>query len=186
MDRGRTRVARHVRPRSRAACYEPWRLLRYRWRRWVMDTEAADVYLKYIDEMTQFASSIAGPFSADELASDALHRALASTRWQEARNLRAYLFRCVVNEARSSARSLNRRLKREVEFARRSHQPSTADVSIAVLESLATLSIRQRSVICLTYWCGYDAAGVADTLDLARRTVERELAVSKQRLRKQL
>ena len=152
----------------------------------MMDAEVAELYLKYIDEMTRFAASLSGPFVAAEVASDAVVRALSGGQWQRVSDVRAYLFRSVVNEARSNVRANDRRLRRETEFCRRQELRRSADVSVETLELLVKLTVRQRAVIYLTYWEDLDGDAVAVALGLGRRTVERELAVARQRLKKGL
>lgn len=152
----------------------------------MMDAEGAELYQKYIDEMTRFAASLSGPFVAAEVASDAAVRALSSGRWRDVSDVRAYLFRSVLNEARSNVRANDRRLRRETEFCRRQELRRSADVSVETLELLLKLTVRQRAVIYLTYWEDLDRDAAAATLGLSRRTVERELSVARQRLKKGL
>jgi RNA polymerase sigma-70 factor (ECF subfamily) len=152
----------------------------------MMDADGAEMYQKYIDEMTRFAASLSGPFVAAEIASDAAVRALSGGRWREASDVRAYLFRSVLNEARSNVRANDRRLRRETEYCRRQELRRSADVSVETLELLVKLTVRQRAVIYLTYWEDLDGEAVAAALGLSRRTVERELSVARQRLKKGL
>lgn len=151
-----------------------------------MDADGAELYQKYIDEMTRFAASLSGPFVAAEVASDAVVRALSRGRWRDVSDVRAYLFRSVLNEARSNVRANDRRVRREAEFCRRQELRRSAEVSVETLELLLKLTVRQRAVIYLTYWDDLDRDAVAAALGLSRRTVERELSVARQRLKKGL
>ena len=151
----------------------------------MMDAESSEMYQKFIDEMTRFAASLSGPFVAAEVASDAVVRVLAGGRWHGVTDLRSYLFRSVLNEAKSTVRANDRRLRREAEFCRRELRRD-AEVSPETLELLIKLTVRQRAVIYLTYWEDLDADAVAEALGLSRRTVERELSVARQRLKKGL
>lgn len=151
-----------------------------------MDADGAELYQKYIDEMTRFAASLSGPFVAAEVASDAVVRALSRGPWRDVSDVRAYLFRSVLNEARSNVRANDRRVRRETEFCRRQELRRSADVSVETLELLLKLTVRQRAVIYLTYWDDLDRDAVAAALGLSRRTVERELSVARQRLKKGL
>lgn len=152
----------------------------------MMDADGAELYQKYIDEMTRFAASLSGPFVAAEVASDAVVRALSRGRWRDVSDVRAYLFRSVLNEARSNVRANDRRVRREAEFCRRQELRRSAEVSVETLELLLKLTVRQRAVIYLTYWDDLDRDAVAAALGLSRRTVERELSVARQRLKKGL
>jgi len=51
-----------------------------------------------------------------------------------------------------------------------------------VLAALRQLTIRQRAVIYLTYWCDLSQRQVAETLDSSLRTVERDLTAARARL----
>lgn len=152
----------------------------------MMDADGAELYQKHIDEMTRFATSLSGPFVAAEIASDAVVRALSGGRWKGISDVRSYLLRSVLNEARSTVRADNRRLRREIEYSRRQELRRNSDVSVEAFELLVKLTVRQRAVLYLTYWEDLDRDAVADALGLSRRTVERELSVARQRLKKGL
>ena len=140
-----------------------------------MDDDALETYDKYADELVRFATSLVGPFSADDVAGAALLRVLRRPTWREVSDLRPYLYRAVVNEARSQRRSTDRRLRRETDAARLAGEPVSAFVRIEVLDAIRRLSVQQRAVVFLTYWIEAPAAEVARTLHLSVRTVEREL-----------
>jgi RNA polymerase sigma factor (sigma-70 family) len=57
-----------------------------------------------------------------------------------------------------------------------------SDVRIAV----ASLSVRQRAVIVLTYWADLDPCSVADWLGISEGSVRRHLARARARLREVL
>lgn len=139
-----------------------------------MDEAARETYVKYVDEMTQFAAALVGPFTADDVSSSALQRALSSDRWRAAGDVRAYLFRCVANEAHSQRRSTQRRIRREIEFSRRAEQSTNTYVRIEVLDAIRRLSVQQRSIVYLIYWLDCDIKQTADMLGISSRTVERQ------------
>ncbi len=104
--------------------------------------------------------------------------------WQQIADLRAYLYRAVLNEARSQHRSTQRRLRREIRFASvdaTEAGPSTS-VRVEVLEALRRLTIRQRAVVYLTYWCDLYVEEVADELQISLRTVARDLSLARKHL----
>lgn len=146
-----------------------------------MDADALAAYTKYADEMVRFASAIVGPSGADDVAANALTRVLTGDAWRSARNLRAFLFRSVVNEARSQHRSTQRRLAREVRQSR-SDRPAEPSVRIEVLDAIRRLTERQRAVVYLTYWLDHAPIEIAEVLGVSMRTVERELTVARRRL----
>jgi RNA polymerase sigma-70 factor (ECF subfamily) len=52
-----------------------------------------------------------------------------------------------------------------------------------VLAALQRLTTRQRAVVWLTYWLDLTPTGVADTLGISQRSVERELQHARTRLK---
>ncbi len=98
---------------------------------------------------------------------------------------RAYLFTCVLNQARSAGRSASARRRRELVTSGRgalSPAPNASDE----LGVLRVLSTRERAVIYLTYWEDMAVADVAHCLDLGDGTVRRYLARARAKIRKEL
>ena len=98
---------------------------------------------------------------------------------------RAYLFRCVYNEAARLHRSTGRRRAREQQVAlpESVEQP---DIRPEVLSAVARLSLRQRAVIVLTYWDDLDPGAIASLLDISDGAVRRHLARGRSRLKEVL
>jgi len=145
----------------------------------------AEVYRKYCEELTRFATALAGPSAAEDLVSSAVTRAISGPRWAEIENKRAYLYRTMLNEASRSRRDVQRRLNREARTAAR--EGSTDQVPDPdVLAALIALSVRQRAVMFLTYWGDLPSDEVAALLGTSSRTAERELAAGKRRLKELL
>jgi RNA polymerase sigma factor (sigma-70 family) len=132
--------------------------------------------------MVRFASSLVGPFSADDIVADALGRVLRRPTWREVSDLRPYLYRAVLNEARSQRRAADRRIRRETDAARVAGEPLSGFVRVEVLDALRRLSVRRRGVVFLTYWLDASAADVARMLHVSTRTVERELTRARREL----
>jgi RNA polymerase sigma factor (sigma-70 family) len=147
-----------------------------------LDRDAAEAYDKYADELVRFATSLVGPFDADDVMSVALVRVLRRPTWRAVDDLRPYLFRAVINEARGRRRSADRRLRRETDAARLAGEAVSAFVRIEVLDALRQLTIQQRAVVFMTYWLDQPAADVARTLHVSLRTVERELTRARRAL----
>lgn len=154
----------------------------------MFDTSDADLYERLAPELTHFATTLVGPSGAEDLLASAVVKALASPRWRAVDNKRAYLYRCLVNEAHNQRRSTSRRMEREVRTANRSvvDDGSTGFDRVVldptVLDALRRLTVRQRAVIYLTYWSDLTPAQVATTLDSSLRTVERDLTTARTRL----
>ena len=147
--------------------------------------EDAELYRKYCEELTRFGTALAGPSGAEDLLSSAVTRALGTRRWRAIENKRAYLYLTMLNEASRTRRDLQRRLVREARAADR-EASTDRTVDTDVLEALTLLTVRQRGVLFLTYWGDLPPAEVASLLGSSIRTVERELAAGKRRLKELL
>jgi len=148
-------------------------------------TSDAEVYRKYADELIRFGAALVGPSGAEDLLAGSVLRALASPRWPEVENKRAYLYRVLFNEATRARRDATRRMERELRAAPGEAVDgaiSGAVVDRDVIAALLRLSVRQRAVVFLTYWADLPPADVAVLLDSSPRTVERELSAAKRRL----
>lgn len=108
----------------------------------------AEVYARLAPEMIRFAVSIVGPSDAEDLVGAAVLKAISAPRWSRIANKRAYLYRVMLNEARSWHRGRRRRLEREHRvLGRDDGEPEKSDPS--VLAAVRSLTIRQRAVIHL-------------------------------------
>src|SRR5688572_25536381 len=76
----------------------------------------AEVYEKYAEELIRFSTSLVGPSDAPDVLSMAVVQALASSQWAGVSNRRAYLYRSVLNAARSRRRAEQRRRARETRY----------------------------------------------------------------------
>ena len=145
----------------------------------------AEVYEKCADELIRFATSLVGPTDAPDVLSVAVIQALTSSRWAGVSNRRAYLYRSVLNAARSRRRAEARRRAREAPGAvPTAWEPP--ELRPEVLEAIGRLSERQRAVVYLTYWDDLDPAGAAELLDISEGSVRRHLARARANLRRTL
>ncbi|MEJ7585478.1 MAG: sigma-70 family RNA polymerase sigma factor [Acidimicrobiales bacterium] len=145
----------------------------------------ARIYERHADELIRFATGIVGASEAADVLSTAMVNALSSRSWPHVIEKRAYLYRCVLNAARSSQRSGSRRRVRELRVVYRevANAPETAP---EVWEAVKGLSPRQRAVVFLTYWEDLDVSAVAHLLDLSEGTVKQHLARARAHLRRKL
>lgn len=148
---------------------------------WVMTPLDAEIYRKYSDDLVRFASGLVGPSGAEDVVANAVLRAISSAQWKAVDNQRAYLYRSVLNEARSQHRSTQRRLAREI-TAQQRHDTNDQPVDLDVLVALRKISERQRAVIHLSYWEDLTTSDIASLLGLSVRTIERELTLARRRL----
>jgi len=145
----------------------------------------ADVYEKYSDELIRFAAALVGPSGAEDLLANAMLKSFRSLHWDAVDNKRAYLYRVVWTEAHQHRRSVRRRLRREMRAApHEAVDPTTVDRD--VLNALQRLASRERAVVYLTYWIDMPTAEIADFLQVAPRTVERDLTNARRTLKELL
>jgi len=149
--------------------------------------EAGDeeLYRKHAEELTRFATGLVGPSHAADVVSEAVLRCLDSVRWPEVVEKRAYLYRCVYNEAARFHRSAVRRRSREEKAALVAWVESP-EIRPEVLSAVSRLSVRQRAVIVLTYWDDLDPSSIASLLEISDGSVRRHLARGRSRLKEVL
>ena len=145
----------------------------------VMDHE--ETYRLHSEELTRYATSLVGPFDAQDVVSDACIRAFESRKWEKVSNRRAYLYRTVLNVVRDRHRQTMSRRVREMRSAER-ESVTDAEVDVDVLAAVARLSVQQRAAIYLTYWEDLTPEGVADRMGVSEGTVKRHLARGRKRL----
>ena len=141
-----------------------------------------EIYRKYADDLVRFACGLVGPFDAQDVVSVAVLRSFRSRVWSSVTNHRAYLFRSVINEARSHHRSTLRRRLREL----RSATPAVAipvDVDVDVLAAVDKLSLQQRASVLLTYWEDLTPSEVGSRLGISEGAVKQHLARARAHLK---
>jgi RNA polymerase sigma factor (sigma-70 family) len=145
----------------------------------------SDLYRKYAEELTRFATGLVGPMAANDVVSSAVLGCVASKHWAQVVNHRAYLFRSVVNEAAKHHRSTGRRLVGEAR-AISERSVDGPEVRPEILAAVKGLSFRQRTVVVLTYWADLDPRGIAQLLDISESSVRRHLTRAKAHLKETL
>lgn len=144
-----------------------------------------EIYRKYADDLVRFATGLVGPFDAQDVVTDSCLRAFRSKGWADVANHRAYLYRTVLNQARSHHRTTLRRRVREMRTA----SPDVAapmEVDVDVLAAVDKLSVQQRASVVLTYWEDLSPAEVASRLGISEGSVKRHLARARARLKELL
>jgi RNA polymerase sigma-70 factor (ECF subfamily) len=144
----------------------------------------AECYEQHAPDLVRFATGLVGPDEAADIVSSAFMRVLASPAWPHAIDQRAYLFRAVLNEARMHRRGEQRRQVREAQAGFVASVDADLEaLDVEVLGPIATLSMRQRAVVVLTYWKDMDQASIAALLGITRGSVARHLDRAHARLR---
>jgi len=144
-----------------------------------------EIYRKYADDLVRFATGVVGPFDAPDVVTDACLRAFGSKAWPTVTNHRAYLYRSVLNQARSHHRSTLRRRVREMRAALPEHTHLN-EADLDVLAAVDRLSVQQRASVVLTYWEDLAPAHVAARLGVSEGSVKRHLARARSRLKELL
>ncbi|MAT04134.1 MAG: hypothetical protein CL424_03705 [Acidimicrobiaceae bacterium] len=138
-----------------------------------------------VDVRQTGSTSLVGPFDAEDVLSTAFLAAVTSRSWASVVNKRAYLFRSVANTAQNWHRSdRNRRSRERLVALDRCDVDRTEHVEVLAL--LSCLTVRQRSVIWVSYWLDASDREVANLLGISVRTVERELRKARRQLHKEL
>lgn len=122
---------------------------------------------------------------AEELAHEALARALADwARVSAMESARGWVYRVALNLAASRWRRQRARRNAERSLDRRDRPVHllTAE-AIAVRDALGRLSERQREVILLRFYAGFDVAEVAQALRISASTVTTQTARALRHLR---
>ncbi|MFQ5516402.1 MAG: RNA polymerase sigma factor [Acidimicrobiia bacterium] len=144
-----------------------------------------ELYRKHADELVRYATGLVGPFDAPDVVADAWLRATHSKAWSGVTHRRAYLYRSVLNEARSHHRRTLRRRVRELKVAS-PLRVAPPDVDVDVLAAVDKLSINQRSAIVLTYWEDLRPEDVAGRMGISAGSVKKHLARARSRLKELL
>jgi RNA polymerase sigma factor (sigma-70 family) len=151
-----------------------------------------DAYRLHAAELIRFATAMVGPDDASDVVTDAMLRVF-DDRAEHANvtHVRAFLFRAVHRRLIDHERSRQRRQRRDLtfEFERQRSFASQQDAPTAAIDAraaLAVLSMQQRTVVFLTYWCDHTPAEVARVLEVSEGTVRKQLARARARLREVL
>jgi RNA polymerase sigma-70 factor (ECF subfamily) len=144
-----------------------------------------EIYRKYADDLVRFATGLVGPFDAPDVVTDACLHIFRSKGWGNVTNHRAYLYRSVLNQARSHHRSTLRRRIREMRTAS-SEVAIPVNVDVDVLAAVDKLSVQQRASVVLTYWEDLTPAEVGSRLGISEGSVKRHLARARARLKELL
>ncbi|HEX9856535.1 MAG TPA: RNA polymerase sigma factor [Acidimicrobiia bacterium] len=144
-----------------------------------------EIYRKYADDLMRFATGLVGPFDAADVVTDACLRAFGSKGWPSVSNPRAYLYRSVLNQARSHHRSTMRRRIREHKAAA-PEAAAPVNIDVDVLAAVDRLSVQQRATVVLTYWEDLSPADTAARLGVSEGSVKRHLARARARLKELL
>ena len=143
-------------------------------------------YRRHAAELTRYATVLVGPNDASDVVTDAMIRVFSSALDMSAvANMRALLFRAVYHAVIDHQRSAARRRRREARFEQQGDRPLT-ESSFDARAVLGVLTVQQRTVVFLTYWCDQTPGDIAVVLGVSDGTVRKQLARARARLREVL
>jgi len=148
-----------------------------------------EFYRKHADSLLRLSYALVGPSDAEDVFSTAVVSVLRSKRWPELDDdgKRGYLYRSVVNEARRWGRRTTKRRQLEAMHAlREAIEAPTVRAPDDTWTVVASLSLRQRAVVFLTYWDDLDTRSVADLLDISEGSVYQHLNRARTTLRRRI
>jgi DNA-directed RNA polymerase specialized sigma24 family protein len=145
-----------------------------------------EVYAKYCDELTRFATMLVGPDVAGDAVAAGFAAALQTARWPSIEERRAYLYQAVLNQARMMQRTDRRRARNERRAAFRDVGYGSPTPRPEVIAAVARLSERQRAVVYLASWEDLDPTSIGALLGISDGAVRRHLARARTSLRKVL
>jgi RNA polymerase sigma factor (sigma-70 family) len=148
----------------------------------VVNASDADVYACLKDDLVRYATVLVGPDAAPDVVSTVVVRVLARRHLTDLENPRAYLFRGVLNEARSTGRQRSRPTPRGDCVPAEDAPNLLPEVAIAV----AGLPVRQRAATFLVYWMGFTVEQTATSMGVGAGTVKRYLSLARDSLREVL
>jgi len=145
-----------------------------------MGVSDADVWSRHRDELIRYATVLVGPASAEDLVSAVVVRILQRRALSDLDDPRPYLFKSVLNEARSFARHNSHHVTPGID------QVPPPDVDPQVLAAVRRLPERQRAAVYFTYWRDLSVAETAELMGCGVGTIKRYLHVARSRLREVL
>ncbi|MEM7340091.1 MAG: RNA polymerase sigma factor [Actinomycetota bacterium] len=152
--------------------------------------QAKALYEAHAVPLVHFAATVVGSADAEDVVASVAARLLPTNKALQARDPVAYLYRAVLNAARSHLRSAGRRAERERRASldrsnAHAHQyaPTASGPGPDLSFALDALTTRQRAVVHLVYWEQLTGAETADRLGISEGSVRTHLARAKQTMR---
>jgi RNA polymerase sigma-70 factor (ECF subfamily) len=143
------------------------------------------VYRERVGVYARVAASVVGVELAADVVHDSFVRALRHCDSFRGGSLEAWLWRIVVNEART----VSARVRRDAGLLRNEGAASpwqVPDASAAVTHAILALPERQRLIVFLRYYADLDYAGIAEALDIRPGTVAATLHTAHEAIRQTL
>jgi RNA polymerase sigma-70 factor (ECF subfamily) len=150
-----------------------------------------DFCQRYAAQVSRFAAFVAQPSEAEDIAQDALIKALRNLERFDAKrgSMEAWLWRIVVNTARDAQRRAWMRAALPDRLGSGHVQISVEDVAIErvsaaeLLGTVRRLPARDRELIALRFGADLDTAAVGDAVGLSAESARRAIGRALERLR---
>ena len=150
-----------------------------------------DFCQRYAAQVSRFAAFVAQPSEAEDIAQDALIKALRNLqRFDASRgSIDAWLWRIVVNTARDAQRRARTRATLPERLGDETASISVEDVAIErvsaaeLLGSVRRLSPRDRELIALRFGADLDTGAVGEAVGLSAESARRAIGRALERLR---
>jgi DNA-directed RNA polymerase specialized sigma24 family protein len=139
----------------------------------------SQIYAELKGDLVRYATALVGPDFAADVVSTVVVRVLSRGTLSDLDEPRPYLFRAVLNEARSSARGRPRDSDMIITDAALDEPNIHPEVIVAVLG----LPAQQRAATYLVYWAGHTVTEASDLMGVGDGTVKRYLFLARNNLR---
>lgn len=146
-----------------------------------MRVSDSDIYMKLKDDLVRYAAALVGPDDAQDVVSAVVVRLLKRRSLTELADPRAYLFKAVLNQARSVAAR-----RRPVALPVDAAEPTLPGPQPEVLEAVMRLPLRQRAATFLFYWSDLTVGETAHQMGVRPGTVKRYLHLARRSLKEVL
>jgi RNA polymerase sigma factor (sigma-70 family) len=154
----------------------------------LMSNGDEDFYRKHADGLMRLSVALVGPADAEDVFSSAVLNVLSARTCStlDDDSKRGYLYRSIVNEARTWAKRVGQRRAVESLCGARDFVEGQSSEGPEIWEAVAALSVRQRAVVFLTYWEDLDTAAVGERLGISVGSVYRHLHRARTGLRRSI
>lgn len=150
-----------------------------------------DFCQRYAAQVTRFAAFVAQPSEAEDIAQDALVKALRKLNSFDAKrgSMEAWLWRIVVNTARDAQRRAWTRATLPERLGGTASLGSAEEIAIdrlsaaELLSNVRRLSARDRELIALRFGADLDTAHVGEAVGLSAESARRAIGRALDRLR---
>lgn len=144
-----------------------------------MNVTDAEIYAKNCDDLLRYAAVLVGLDEAPDVVSTVVMRVLSKGSLTGLRDARPYLFRAVLNEARS----VLRRRQPTWPLTSRETTEEPPELRPEVAQAVLALPTQQRAATYLIYWQDLTVAEAARLMGTSPGTVKRYVHLARKRLR---